>query len=129
MLRRIEIIHPAEEITLPDGSLESFPAVKQGLMGVAHSEVINAWFDKLRGPGKRRDIPRNARFYFTELGWDEVGRKVVEACQQVGQEYRVIKVKEEAVNVVWRDRHYGLEVAAQPKKHRQNQRRDDRKAG
>ena len=123
MLRRIELIHPAEEIILPDGSIESFPAIKLGLMGCDHAKVIEAWFDSLRGPGKRQGgIPRNARFYFTELGWKEVGRKVAEACQQVGQEYRVIKVKEGTVNVVWRDRHYGLEVAAQPRKRRHNRR-------
>ncbi|HEY5671970.1 MAG TPA: hypothetical protein VIS10_18405 [Anaerolineales bacterium] len=123
MLRRIELIHPAEKTTLPDDSIGFFPAIKLGLMGSINPKIVEAWSDKLRGPGKRQSgIRRNARFYFTELGWKEVGRKVVEACQQVGQEYRVIKVKEGTVNVVWRDRHYGLEVAAQPRKRRHNRR-------
>ncbi len=117
MLRRVEIIDPLEEITLADGTKEVFPAIKCGLMGSSKAKVIDAWIDKLRGPNKRHGgIPRNARFYFTELGWKEIGRYVVEACQQTGQEYRVIKVKEGAVNVVWRDRYYGLEVAVLPKK-------------
>jgi len=117
MLRRIELIHPQEVITMADGTKEAFPAAKLGLLGSSTEKVVDAWIEKLRGPNKRQGgIPRNARFYFTELGWREVGRYVVEACQQTGQEYRVIKVKEGTVNVVWRDRHYGLEVAAQPKK-------------
>lgn len=117
MLRRIELIDPQEEITLPDGTKEVFPASKHGLMGPSKIEIIDAWIDKLRGPYKRQGgIPHNARFYFTELGWKEVGRYVVEACQQTGQEYRVIKVKEGTVNVVWHDRYYVLEVAVLPKK-------------
>jgi hypothetical protein len=88
--------------------------LKHGLCGLSHEKVIDAWIDKLRGP--ERSIPHNARFYFTELGWKEVGRKVIESCQQVGQAYRVIRVKEKSVNVVWYDKHGGLEVAIQPKK-------------
>ena len=103
MFRRVELIDP-------DGKL------KHGLCGLSQEKVIDAWFDKLRGPN--RSIPLNAKFYFTELGWKEVGRQVIIACQQVGQAYRVIKVKENSVNVVWRDQHSGLEVAAQPKKRR-----------
>jgi hypothetical protein len=29
----------------------------------------------------------------TEIGWDEIGRDVVAACQRSGQEYRVIAIK------------------------------------
>lgn len=79
---------------------------------------METWIDKLRGPD--RPIPRNAKFYFTERGWREIGRKVVAACKKEGQEYRVIRVKERDVNVVWRDHHYDTEVATQlrKKKHR-----------
>jgi hypothetical protein len=41
---------------------------------------------------------------------------VVEACGHSGQRYRVIAVKEDSVNVVWRDKVTDLEVAAQPRK-------------
>lgn len=80
-------------------------------MGISRPEVAEAWVPKLRGPS--RSIPANARFYFTELGWEKVGRHVVAAAQRSGQRYRIISVKHSAVHVVWRDR---LEVAAQPKK-------------
>lgn len=83
--------------------------------------IIETWIDKLRGPD--RPIPRNAKFYFTERGWREIGRKVVAACKSEGQAYLVIRVKERDVNVVWRDRHYDTEVAAQPRKKRHSPRR------
>jgi len=87
-------------------------------MGFSHGDVVDAWIYSLRGPD--RSIPRNAKFYFTEKGWKEVGRKVVAACQRVGQDYRVIKVKHKDVHVVWKDKHTGYEVAAQPRKKRES---------
>ncbi len=112
MFRRIEMIYP-QKITLQhaNGTLESNEAFKAGLMACGDEKVIEAWFEKLNGPGQR-SIPRNTKFYFTESGWQKVGRHVITACQQVGQEYRVIKIKENEVNVVWRDEY---EVAAQPR--------------
>jgi len=110
MYRRVELINE-----YGSSRRNHFAAYKGGLTGFSHVAVVDAWFGKLRGPGKK-GIPRNAKFYFTEAGWKEVGRKVVEACQQRGQKYRVIKVKENAVHVVWRDKHTDYEVAAQPKK-------------
>jgi hypothetical protein len=110
MFRRIEMIYPRKISQRCDGMLEIDEAFKAGLMACGDEKVIEAWFDKLNGPG--RSIPRNAKFYFTESGWQEVGRHVVTACQQAGQEYRVIKTKENEVNVVWRQMY---EVAAQPK--------------
>jgi hypothetical protein len=101
LFRRVELIDPDHNL-------------KHGLCGLSQEQVIDAWINKLRGP--KRSIPPNAKFYFTELGWKEVGRQVIAACQQVGQAYRVIKVKEKSVNIVWRDKHAGLEVAVQPKK-------------
>src|ERR1700722_7352299 len=107
MFRRIELIRPQLKMTFRDGTEEIFPWDKAGLFpcygGIGEATI------KLRGP--RCTIPRNAKFYFTELGWREVGRKVIQACQRVGQDYRIIKVKERHVHVVWRDRYSGLEVA------------------
>jgi hypothetical protein len=82
---------------------------------------MDAWFGKLRGPD--RPIPKNAKFYFTEHGWREIGRHVVAACKYEEQAYRVIRVKERDVNVVWRDRHYDTEVAAQPRKKKHRRRK------
>lgn len=110
MFRRIELI-----TTFPrkDGSQDTF---KSGLMGLSPEPVVDAWIDKLRGAD--RSLPSNTRFYFTEKGWREVGRAVVRACGAAGQPYRVISLKENAVNVVWRDDHTGYEVAVQLRKPR-----------
>jgi len=85
---------------------------KSGLMGYGDPRVWDAWAD-MRSP--RRSINRNVRFYFTEEGWRRYGRKTVEACQQVDQRYRVIRIKENSVDVVYRD---DVQVAVRPKKKR-----------
>ena len=83
---------------------------KSGLMGFGNPAVWDAWID-MNSP--RRPVNRNARFYFTEEGWRRYGRKTIEICQQVGQRYRVISVKENAVDVIYRDE---FQVAVRPKK-------------
>jgi hypothetical protein len=113
MFRRIELIRPRDKMTFRDGTVEIFEASKLGLCP-CYGPIAEAWAGKLRGPDG--PIPRNAKFYFTEHGWREVGRKVVAACKKVEQEYRIIRIKECEVDVVWRDRHYDTEVAAQPRK-------------
>ena len=65
-----------------------YPQYKDGLMSVVSGPVPDAWFDELVGPAG--SLPSNCRFYFTEKGWREAGRNVVEAAQQSRQEYRVI---------------------------------------
>jgi hypothetical protein len=122
MFRRIELIFPRVEpkyrveITYPDGTAETWDEEKRGLFPCAGpiARAVWPWVSKLRGP--ECPIPRNAKFYFTERGWREIGRHVVAACKSVEQQYRVIRVKECEVDVVWRDRHYDTEVAAQPRK-------------
>lgn len=87
---------------------------KSGLMGYGHPEVWDAW-GQLNSP--RRPVNRNARFYFTEEGWRRYGRKTVEACQQVGQRYRVLRIKENSVDVIYRDE---FQVAVRPKRKRKD---------
>jgi hypothetical protein len=83
---------------------------KSSLMGFGNPAVWDAWID-MNSP--RRPVNRNARFYFTEEGWRRYGRKTIEVCQQVGQRYRVLSVKENAVDVIYRDE---FQVAVRPKK-------------
>ena len=83
---------------------------KTGLMGYGNPAVWDAWLD-MNSP--RRPVNRNARFYFTEEGWRRYGRRTIEVCQQVGQRYRVLRVKESAVDVIYRDE---FQVAVRPKK-------------
>ena len=83
---------------------------KSGLMGYGNPAVWDAWAN-MNSP--RRPVNRNARFYFTEEGWRRYGRKTIEVCQQVGQRYRVLSIKENAVDVIYRDEY---QVAVRPKK-------------
>ena len=117
MFRRIELIHAQQRIMRSDGKEVIVSARKRGLMGPSPDEVVFAWIYHLRGPS--HNIPGNAKFYFTEVGWRIVGRDVMKACRLVGQQYRIIRMKESEVHVIWCDRANGLEVAAQPRKRRQ----------
>ena len=125
MYRRIELIDEmsAEDYRVfieslrqsasdPDVDLKrEYPRFwKTGLMGYGNPAVWDAWLD-MNSP--RRPVNRNARFYFTEEGWRRYGRKTIEVCQQVGQRYRVLRVKENEVDVIYRDEY---QVAVRPKK-------------
>jgi hypothetical protein len=107
MFRRIELIHelPAQAGELP-------LRMKSGIMGWGKVEVFDAWA-KMNNP--RRDVHRNSRFYFTEAGWRKYGRATVAACQFHGQGYRVLRIKESAVDVIYRDE---WQVAVRPKRKR-----------
>jgi hypothetical protein len=89
---------------------------KSGLMGYGNETVDKAWV-KLNNP--RRDIFKNCRFFFTEAGWRRYGRPTVAVCQQAGQLYRVLSIKERSVEIVYRDE---FQVAVRPnKKNRKSQ--------
>lgn len=105
MYRRIEIIHDC--------------GVKTGICGCfCPNSVVNAWFDKLRGLG----TGKNNRYFFTEKGWDEVGRAVIVALKQERVRFRIISVKHRDVDVMAGD---NLEVAVRFRSHSQS-RRDKR---
>jgi len=112
MYRRIEFIH--DQVFDRRGKV-LLPPVKMGLMTSMDSETIDSWMDKLRGI-THGHLPNNARFYFTELGWKEVGRGVITVAQKQKERYRIIVIKENSAEVCWRDRHTGYEVAVQPSK-------------
>ena len=115
MFRRIELIDEMSEddyrsfmesvrqsVDDPDYSIvKDNPRFrKSGLTGFGHPAVWDAW-GQMNNP--RWSINRNVRFYFTEEGWRRYGRKTIDVCQQIGQRYRVIRIKENAVDVVYRD--------------------------
>jgi hypothetical protein len=120
MFRRIEVILPGDV----DDEGQSYPPSTKGLTSVVSGPVLDAWVDDLIGPA-RSSLPSNCRFYFTEKGWREVGRKVITAAQQTRQEYRVIVIKETDAQVVWRDKARGYEVAVQPPRKRRSTRKHD----
>lgn len=107
MYRRIEIIHD-ENYKTPKGENYHYRH-KTGLMSCVDNSVIQTWIHQLTGPR----ATRNARFYFTEQGWKEVGRKVIKQLQKVKQKYRVIKIKEKSVDVIAKG---PFEVAIRPRK-------------
>ena len=109
MYRRIELI---TQFTV--GKTENKTLyIKGGLCFIPTTkEVCEAWLDL---PLPRKPIRKNCRFYFTEKGWDVYGRAVVKACQKTGQEYRVIRIKEKSVDVVYQDEY---QAVARPLKKR-----------
>lgn len=109
MYRRIELINEPISTFNADGEIVQWPAVKAGLMGPSSLEVMESWADKLAAP--KHSIPQNARFYFTEKGWAEIGRYVIAAAQRTGQQYRVLSIKEKNLNVIFGDEY---QVAGQP---------------
>ena len=89
---------------------------KGGIMCSQTFEVFDSWAD-MKGP-KGDGIGKNCRYFFTEYGWKKMGRKVIEACQRTNQEYRIIKVKEKSVDVVYKDE---IQVAVRPRKRRSHE--------
>ena len=85
---------------------------KRGLTGYGNETVVEAW---VHMPSPKRSINWNCRFYFTEAGWRRFGRPTITACQQTNQEYRVLRIKEKSVDVVYRDEY---QVAVRPKRKR-----------
>jgi len=125
MFRRIELIDEMSaeeyrnfietmqrEIDSPEHELKKeYPRFrKTGIVGYGDPRVWDAWGD-MKSP--RRSINLNVRFYFTEVGWRLYGRKTIIVCQQVGQRYRVISIKENSVDVIYRDE---VQVAVHPKR-------------
>ena len=125
MYRRIELIDEMnaedyeafiesmrQSVSDPDVDLErEYPRFwKTVLVGCGNPEVWDAWVE-MKSP--RREVNRTARFSFTEEGWRRYGRKTIQICQQVGQRYRVLRIKESSVDVIYRDE---FQVAVRPKK-------------
>ncbi len=60
-----------------------------------------------------KHVNPRARFYFTERGWEEIGKKLLEKAHRVGIEVKVIKKKNpKRSDVVWGDPY---QVAVLPK--------------
>lgn len=120
MFRRIELIHqltPKEYRALLKIARQSKGASqsqvnrfwKSGLLGTRSIKIADAWV-AINSP--RKALYKNCRFYFTEEGWKRYGRQTVAACQSVSQQYRVIRIKERSVEVMYRDE---FQVAVRPR--------------
>ncbi len=129
MFQRIELIHeiPVDEYESvvratavhsgisEDEARQTFARFrKTGVMGVGNDQVFEAW-GKMSIP--RRAVNKNCRFYFTEEGWRRYGRATITACIQTGQAYRVLRVKEHSVVVIYRDE---VQVVVRPRTNRKS---------
>jgi hypothetical protein len=109
MYRRIELIShiPVEDVE------RKMLDVKGGICFIPVKEgVFEVWMDM---PAPKKYIGKNCRFYFTEKGWDLYGRAIIKACQKVEQEYRVIRIKENSVEVFYKD---DIQVMVRPRRKR-----------
>jgi hypothetical protein len=131
MFRRIELIHEMDDETyasvlrnlqaqgdITEEDLKELRFLKSGIVGFGNETMWDAW---VHMPNPNRAINRNVRFYFTEEGWRRYGRPTITACQQIGQKYRVLRIKENAVDVVYRD---VVQVAVRPLRKRSARHRD-----
>jgi len=82
------------------------------IFGEGADEICDAWGDELPGP-KGDGLGKNVKFFFTEHGWDKLGRKTISACKKHNHRFRIIKVKEASVDVVYKDK---FQVAVRFKK-------------
>lgn len=128
MFRRIELIRelsPAEAALLAEveqghehldvAALDRF--CKSGLTGGGNDSVgFTVWDTWSTMNSPRRTINKDCRFFFTEAGWCRYGQATITACQQMGQKYRVIAIKEKSVDVLYRDE---VQVAIRQRKKRQ----------
>jgi len=121
MFRRIELIHQLTsteyraflKAVRQSSQASQYQLIrfwKSGLLGTRSLGVAYAW-SELNSP--RRSLYKNCRFFFTEDGWNRYGREAISACQKTGQEYRVIRIKERSVDVMYRD---AYQVAVRPRK-------------
>jgi hypothetical protein len=109
MYRRIELIThwPVDELK------QKIAHMKGGLCFIPVKEgVFEAWMDM---PAPKKAINKNCRFYFTEKGWDVYGREIIKACRKAGQEYRVLSIKENSVEVFYKDE---IQAVVRPLKRR-----------
>ena len=118
MYRRIQLINEGRD---EDGAFRSRIS---GIMGPQTPEVSAAWWSDLDMP--RRDVYKNARFYFTEAGWDRFGRAIVAAARESGQRIRVLRTKEKDVDALYRDE---WQVMVRPKRKSRVAATDERSTG
>jgi hypothetical protein len=78
---------------------------------VAHQCSMEVWgcFASMKSPRGGRE----GKCYFTERGWDEVGRKVIGILKKYKAAFRVLTVKEKEFEVMFEDR---VQVVLRPRK-------------
>lgn len=108
MFRRIEFLPP-----YPKGSDAWYFSLEAGIKSLKFGALIVS--EKLGRLGPAPRVRRNARFFFTERGWMNVGRFLLQEVLREGYRVRVIAVKERERDCIYQD---ALQVALRPKKTR-----------
>lgn len=113
MFRRIEVMD-----TFPVGRRKPIlHTIKKGAYQtngkVTDQDAYWDLLDSLKSP----DMPhnKNYRFFFTELGWDTHGRRMVSLLKTTGDQFRIITIKESEREVMYKDKY---QVALRPRKKR-----------
>ncbi len=103
MFRRIELIDTGHYLSVPYNGTSS---------KVGAGSLLGAYFTEmnLKAP---KNLHKNVRFYFTEIGWDMYGRKLLRLAMQDGFETKIKSVKEWSVDIFYRDT---WQVAVRPRK-------------
>lgn len=86
--------------------------MKIGIWGVVLADDEDAADALCDLPGPKNHH-KNCRFYFTELGWNRYGRRILQGVLRCGQQVQVKTVKENSVEVMWKDK---WQVAVRPRK-------------
>ena len=115
MYRRIENILKAETIIIR-GRKHKLPGGKYGVMsGGPDPQIFDNpyWVALAELPVPRESFRKNCKFYFTELGWDKFGRRMIHGLLQSKCQFMVITIKENAMEVMYKDKY---QVAVRPRK-------------
>ena len=78
--------------------------VRGALTGIANIEALFDFLDTVDFPGPNKEIKNSRlRFYFTERGWREVGKKVTAELKRLKIPHRVLRIKNNTLDVQYRD--------------------------
>lgn len=87
-----------------DECFEGSPTGQGRLSGLTNSHILSGMMDRLGIHPPARLDNQKTRFYFTEKGWREAGRRIAVEARDRGHAVRVIRLKEpHESQVVYRD--------------------------
>jgi len=72
-----------------------------GIMGCGIIDVIEAWIDIPKAP---KYLNKNCKFFWTEVGWNKYGRKVIIECKKHNVRFRIINIKEKSCDIFYKDK-------------------------
>jgi hypothetical protein len=117
MFRRIELIYQRGAVPFVPFNEDTWPCEQARWPSDWKKTGINSLGSLLNqyGVSAPADIRthKGIRFYFTEAGWKQAGRLILQTIKREGWEHRVRSIKEKSVDVVYSDK---LQVAIRPRR-------------